>query len=221
MANVGEKTGKKTQAGRDVYKTPEGEMVSEKSTTFEYKGKWINIPTIHDGKQYSQDQLIDMLDKGLIKPTSVHDKLQEAVKAAKNRSKSLKFNEGGLSKQMDSMLPAVDDDTRSTEEYLEDTKLMDISSVPAFQRPMDASDNDQLVGEDDAGNPMYRTVLGNTYIVRRNPDQRTTRTKIEEDVLPAVRKYLADPTAPTADQAIAAAKAIAGDAWETISIPGD
>ena len=97
MANVGEKTGKKTQAGRDVYKTSEGKMVSEKSTTFEYRGKWINIPTIHDGKQYSQDQLIDMLDKGLIKPTSVHDKLQEAVKAAKNRSKSLKFNEGGLS----------------------------------------------------------------------------------------------------------------------------
>ena len=29
MANVGEKTGKKTQAGRDVYETPEGEMVSE------------------------------------------------------------------------------------------------------------------------------------------------------------------------------------------------
>ena len=99
MANVGEKTGKKTQAGRDVYKTPEGEMVSEKSTTFEYKGKWINIPTIHDGKQYSQDQLINMLDKGLIKPTSTHNKLEEAVKAAKSRSKSLKFNEGGLADQ--------------------------------------------------------------------------------------------------------------------------
>ena len=97
MANVGEKTDKKTQAGRDVYKTPKGEMVSEKSTTFEYKGKWINIPTIHDGKQYSQDQLIDMLDRGLIKPTSVHNKLEEAVKAAKSRSKSLKFSEGGLS----------------------------------------------------------------------------------------------------------------------------
>ena len=221
MANVGEKTGKKTQAGRDVYKTPEGEMVSEKSTTFEYKGRWINIPTIHDGKQYSQDQLIDMLDKGLIKPTSTHNKLEEAIKAAKNRSKSLKFNEGGLSKQMDSMLPAADDDTRSTQEYLEDTKPMDISSVPAFQRPMDASTNDQLVGEDDAGNPVYRTMLGNTYTVRRNPDQRTTITKIKEDVLPAVKKYLEDPTAPTADQAIAAAKAIAGDAWETISIPGD
>ena len=40
---VGRLTGKKTQAGRDVYETPEkdgtphgSEMVSEKSTTFEF-----------------------------------------------------------------------------------------------------------------------------------------------------------------------------------------
>ena len=33
MAEVGKKTEKKTQAGRDVYRTPEGEMVSEKSTS--------------------------------------------------------------------------------------------------------------------------------------------------------------------------------------------
>jgi len=221
MANVGEKTGKKTQAGRDVYKTPEGEMVSEKSTTFEYKGKWINIPTIHDGKQYSQDQLINMLDKGLIKPTSTHNKLEEAVKAAKSRSKSLKFNEGGLADQMDSMLPAVDDDTRSTEEYLADTKPMDISSVPVFQRPMDASDNDQLVGEDDAGNPVYRTMLGNTYTVRRSPDQRTTRTKIQEDVLPSLKDWLQNPVAPSQEQILNIGKGIAESVYDLVSIPGD
>ena len=104
MANVGKKTGKRTQAGRDVYETPEGEMVSEKSTTFEYKGKWINIPTIHGGKQYSEDQLIEMLDKGLIKPTSTHEKLEEAIQAAQSRSDSLEFNKGGtpmLEKQME------------------------------------------------------------------------------------------------------------------------
>ena len=104
MADVGKKTGKQTQAGRDVYETPEGEMVSEKSTTFEYKGKWINIPTIHGGKQYSEDQLMEMLDKGLIKPTSTHDELEEAIQAAQSRSDSLKFNKGGtpmLEKQME------------------------------------------------------------------------------------------------------------------------
>ena len=104
MAEVGKKTGKQTQAGRDVYETPEGEMVSEKSTTFEYKGKWINIPTIHGGKQYSEDQLMEMLDKGLIKPTSTHDELEEAIQAAQSRSDSLEFNKGGtpmLEKQME------------------------------------------------------------------------------------------------------------------------
>jgi hypothetical protein len=95
MADVGKKTGKQTQTGRDVYETPEGEMVSEKSTTFEYKDKWINIPTIHGGKQYSEDQLIKLLDKGLIKPTSIHDELEEAIEAAQSRSNSLEFNKGG------------------------------------------------------------------------------------------------------------------------------
>ena len=104
MAEVGKKTGKQTQAGRDVYETPEGEMVSEKSTTFEYKGKWINIPTIHGGKQYSDAELIEMLEEGKIKPTSTHDKLEEAIQAAQSRSDSLEFNKGGtpmLEKQME------------------------------------------------------------------------------------------------------------------------
>ena len=104
MAEVGKKTGKQTQAGRDVYETPEGEMVSEKSTTIEYKGKWINVPTIHGGKQYSEDELMKMLDKGLIKPTSAHNKLEEAIQAAQSRSDSLEFNKGGtpmLEKQME------------------------------------------------------------------------------------------------------------------------
>ena len=95
MADVGKKTGKKTQAGRNVYKTPEGEMVSEKSTTFKYKGKWINIPTIHGGNQYSEDELMQLLDKGLVKPTSVHNELKDALQAAQERSESLKFNKGG------------------------------------------------------------------------------------------------------------------------------
>ena len=78
MADVGKKTDKQTQAGRDVYKTPEGEMVSEKSTTFKYKGKWINIPTIHDGYRYDDDTLKMMLDAEIIEPTSTHKNLKEA-----------------------------------------------------------------------------------------------------------------------------------------------
>jgi len=104
MANVGKDTGKTVkQTGRTVFKTDEGEDVSEKSTTFEYKGKWINIPTIHGNKQYSQNELINMLDKGIIEPTSTHDKLEEAVSEAIKRSDSLRFNKGGtaMDKEME------------------------------------------------------------------------------------------------------------------------
>ena len=103
MADVGKKTDKQTQAGRDVYKTPEGEMVSEKSTTFKYKGKWINIPTIHDGYRYDDDTLKMMLDAEIIEPTSIHKNLKDAEAAAKKRSNELKFNKGGtpMQEQMD------------------------------------------------------------------------------------------------------------------------
>ena len=100
-SKVGKKTNKKTQSGRDVYETPEGEMVSEKSTTFKYKGKWINVPTIHKGKQYDDSTLKLMLDAEIIQPTSIHNSLESAKKAAQERTDSLEFNEGGAVTDMD------------------------------------------------------------------------------------------------------------------------
>ena len=100
MADVKEKVGVLTDeistAGRPIYKTPEGEMVSEKSTTFKYKGSWINIPTIHNGYSYDEEELRIMLDNNIIKPTSTHKNLKAAEKAAKERSPTLRgFNPGG------------------------------------------------------------------------------------------------------------------------------
>ena len=101
MANtkVGTKTGKSTQAGRDVYKTEDGENVSEKSTTFKYKGQWINVPSIHNGYRYDDDTLRIMLDAEVIEPTSTHKNETDAVKAAVERSNNLKFNKGGTPMQ--------------------------------------------------------------------------------------------------------------------------
>ena len=48
---VGKPTGRVTKAGRPVLKTPEGEERSEYSTTIKLNnGKYINIPSIHNGK---------------------------------------------------------------------------------------------------------------------------------------------------------------------------
>ena len=92
---VGTKTDKTTQAGRDVYITPEGESVSEKSVTLKVGDEYVNVPSIHDGIMYSEDAIYDMLVEGSIKPTSKHKTVEDAVKAAQERSDNLVFAEGG------------------------------------------------------------------------------------------------------------------------------
>ena len=100
-------------------------------------------------------------------------------------------------------------------------RALGLESVPFFKKPLDASESDRIVGQDDAGNFVYQTFLGNKYTVARDPDQRTTRTKIEEDVIPAVKAYAKNPRLPTGEEVVGAGKAIVEGAVETASIPGD
>ena len=78
---------------------------------------------------------------------------------------------------------------------------MDLKSVPFFNRLMSASEKDRPTGNmDEAGNMEYVTRTGQTYFVKPSADQRTTRTKVEEDVLPAIKEYAQDPSLPSAEQ---------------------
>ena len=104
---VGEKTDKKTTAGKDLYKTPDGDLVSEKSVTFKLFGMYVNAPSIIKGKQYTEEEIKQMVEDGQLKPTSMHKTLEEAISAAKERSDSLldtdeqtkrTFKLGGLGK---------------------------------------------------------------------------------------------------------------------------
>ena len=52
---VGEKTDKKTTAGKDLYKTPDGDLVSEKSVTFKLFGMYVNAPSIINYKNFFDD----------------------------------------------------------------------------------------------------------------------------------------------------------------------
>tara|TARA_R100000773_G_scaffold16230_1_gene14720 strand:+ start:521 stop:817 length:297 start_codon:yes stop_codon:yes gene_type:complete len=82
-------TSRTTKTGRRIYKLGNRD-VSEISTTLKYKGKWINIPTIHNGKIVrSEKKLKQMLDNNEIKPTSTHKSLALAEAAAAKRSKLL------------------------------------------------------------------------------------------------------------------------------------
>ena len=94
---VGKPTGRVTKAGRPVLKTPEGEERSEYSATIKLdNGKYINIPTIHNGKYYTEDELKKAVEDKRMIPTSEHDSFEEAIEAAKKRSKTLK--QGGVLK---------------------------------------------------------------------------------------------------------------------------
>ena len=92
--SVGRKTNLKTTykgkpVNRPVYINKDGERVSEQSRTFKYNNKVINIPTIHRGYQFRIPELRDMLDEGLIKPTSV-SRANLTSKATGNPTANLK-----------------------------------------------------------------------------------------------------------------------------------
>ena len=110
---VGTATEEKTKAGRTVYITDKdikdkkgntfikkGSRVSEISRSIPIGNKWYNIPSIHAGKEYTEDELRKAIKENRLIPTSVHDSRKEAEAAAKKRSNEL--NKGGamLNQQM-------------------------------------------------------------------------------------------------------------------------
>ena len=86
---VGTPTKEVTQYGKRIFETPEGN-VSEKSTTFFLNGQWLNVPSIHEGRSFTDDQLRFLIKEGTIQPTSVHGSRNEAEAAAASRSNMMK-----------------------------------------------------------------------------------------------------------------------------------
>jgi len=105
---------------------------------------------------------------------------------------------------------------RITEEEDNTPEALGLESVPFFDRPIGASEKDQWVGMDDAGNNVYRMGNGNTYTVKPNQDQRTSRIKFEEDVVPAVKDYIEDPSLPSAEQMLQFGEAAVVGAYESV-----
>ena len=103
---VGTPTKEVTQHGRRIYETPEGN-VSEKSTTFFLNGKWLNVPSIHEGRAFTDDQLRLMIKEGTIQPTSVHGSRIEAEEAAAARSDMMKSHTRGFAEGQ-LVTPSVD-----------------------------------------------------------------------------------------------------------------
>ena len=100
--SVGTKTGRKTRPGKYIYKTPEGELVSEKSKTILMDDKIMNVPSIHDGQSYSVNELKEKLKQNKISPTSIHKTVQDASSEAQFRSSTLMDSEEEYGKKLSS-----------------------------------------------------------------------------------------------------------------------
>lgn len=106
---------------------------------------------------------------------------------------------------------------RAENASLPQEKKLDISDVPGLERPLKAGPNDVIVGEDELGNLIYYNPTRNfKYTVSLNPDQRTSRKRFQEDVVPEVKKYLSDPSLPSGKQALDFGKALITGAYDSI-----
>ena len=204
MAKVGKKTGKKTQAGKDVYKTPEGDNVSEISSTFEYKGKWINVPSIHKGYEYDDDTLRLMLEAEVIRPTSVHDSRKEAEAAARDRSDRLKFDEGGLAEQTDTLFGYTAEGARQEGERLRtdvntDLTFKDAATAVAEMTPIigDAMAAKEVYDELQKEDPDYRfiAVLGGAGLIGAIPGIGDVAAKGIRNAADMIKRIEVDPDA--------------------------
>ena len=230
-------TGNKTISGRTIWNDPEtGEDYSERSTTFEIEGKHYTMPTVsEDGRQHTDDQIRDYVKEYGPIDYLTGEKLPEfryredAIQYAISRSSTRKpkMAEGGdVAAQTEEALGWTAEGNKFAEANpvnIKAPEALSIKDVPSFDRPMSAGPKDKWTGrQDELGNREYKSQLdGSTYFIKPDPDQRTELEKIQQDIIPAVTKYLENPTAPSKEQTIEFLKSAAGDAWETISIPGD
>jgi hypothetical protein len=209
--------------------TVAGNKATEYTTTMESPdGKIWNIPQIwfdektKEPKYLAGDKAWDAAAKyeeRTKKKFPRFNSIKEGDTAAQERSnaggatdKSLAYAEGGLNES-----PSWLD--RMQGFFTKEEKDLSLSNVPLFDRPMDATNDDIKIGEDELGNPRYRTMFGVEYTVSLAPDQRSSMGKFKQDVVPAVQDYLEDPSLPTGKQVVDTGKAVAKGIYDTVSIP--
>jgi lysozyme len=82
------------ETGRPIIYNDDGSMSTEETVTVQLDGKWVNLPTIVDGKRppegvNDEEWAIKQYREGRNQPVGTFDSLDEAVEAAKQRSNSL------------------------------------------------------------------------------------------------------------------------------------
>ena len=84
-----------TDAGRPVFRDEEGNRFSERSATREVDGRFVNFPTVFEGRQLSEDEAFDRIEAaGFTDPLTgralnFFETQEDAVQAARQRSDDL------------------------------------------------------------------------------------------------------------------------------------
>jgi len=103
----------------------------------------------------------------------------------------------GWLESLGNIFSSDDDDLEAAEP---EKKTNHLSHIPYFDRPMHSDPSDQIIGENDAGQFVYKTIAGTTYTVGINPDQRNQQEKIVDGAKAiggAVVDYAQDPFIPS------------------------
>ena len=81
-------------SGRPIIKNDDGSFSTERTRTIEVDGKWVNIPTMFDGREVSEDEAFEIMrENGFRDPeTGKRPKKfstkEKAIKAAESGSKA-------------------------------------------------------------------------------------------------------------------------------------
>jgi len=168
---VGKPTGNYTQYGKPIFRTDEGEYVSEKGRSIPIStmpvglGKIYNIPSIQDGVMRNEDFLREGIQLGKLNPTGVYDTIDEAIKASKERSKSLEpteyasggpvyMNQGGWLDSLLGMFSGNNNEPARTAKEIFDERIPSLQNKANLSGPTTPTRPDPLMS-----NKVYMDLL--------------------------------------------------------------
>lgn len=155
------KTDKLTTEGNPIYvNTETGEQHSELSVTIEYpenSGKWVNVPSLLNGRVYNAKGVLAMLKKGKLVPTSTHMDEQKASEAAAYRSTTLQSNTGESLKPNNELVVSTGIDAMNANIAASVSKLDNMSTGEKSALTLE-------ILQDKAENPeKYESVMTNDF----------------------------------------------------------
>ena len=154
------KTDKVTTEGKPIYvNTLTGEEHSELSMTLEYpenSGKWVNVPSLLNGRVYTSKGVVALLKAGKLTPTSTHMSEQEASEIAAYRSTTLQSNTGETLKPNNELVVSTGIEAMNANIAASVSKLDDLSVAEKSALTIE-------ILKDKAKNPeKYESVMTNT-----------------------------------------------------------